>query len=167
METNVGSLTISQNTDPDVARACATMMASTEPWLTLGRTYEQSLAVMNDPTREVHVGHAGGTLIGFVVLCMVGAFVGYIQSVCVLPDKRGQGYGTRLLRYAEARIFRETPNVFMCVSSFNTDAQRLYARQGYAVVGALDDYIVPGHAEILLRKSVGSLTEWRRPSERS
>jgi [ribosomal protein S18]-alanine N-acetyltransferase len=46
----------------------------------------------------------------------------------------------------------------MCVSSFNHDAQRLYQRLGYQIVGELSDYIVRGHSEILLRKTVGPLT---------
>jgi [ribosomal protein S18]-alanine N-acetyltransferase len=46
----------------------------------------------------------------------------------------------------------------MCVSSFNRDARRLYERLGYRVVGELTDYIVEGHSEILLRKTVGPLT---------
>ena len=46
----------------------------------------------------------------------------------------------------------------MCVSSFNGGARRLYERLGYEVVGELTDYIVQGHSEILLRKTVGPLT---------
>ena len=34
------------------------------------------------------------------------------------------------MAWAEARILRESPNVFICVSSFNPDARRLYERQG-------------------------------------
>ena len=45
----------------------------------------------------------------------------------------------------------------MCVSSFNVDARRLYQRLGYKVVGELTDYIVRGHSEFLLRKTVGPL----------
>ena len=51
----------------------------------------------------------------------------------------------------------------MCVSSFNTDAQRLYKRLGYQIVGELEDYIIPGASEILLRKTTGPLRDWRAP----
>jgi ribosomal protein S18 acetylase RimI-like enzyme len=63
-----------------------------------------------------------------------------------------------LLEFAEQRILKESPNVFMCVSSFNHGARRLYERQGYKVVGELTDYIVEGYSEILLRKTRGPLT---------
>ena len=86
---------------------------------------------------------------------MTGAFVGYIQTVCVDPDRRGQGLGSRLVEFAEQRILEGSPNVFMCVSSFNLGARRLYERLGYKVVGELTDYIVQGHSEILLRKTLG------------
>jgi ribosomal protein S18 acetylase RimI-like enzyme len=136
---------------------CARLMASSEPWVTLGRTYEASLAILRDPMRENWIAWRGKDLAGFLILVMTGAFVGYIQTVCVVAEMRGQGVGTDLVRFAEERIFRESPNVFMCVSSFNTGARKLYERLGYAVIGELTDYIVPGHSEILLRKTRGPL----------
>ncbi|HYF40630.1 MAG TPA: N-acetyltransferase, partial [Gemmatimonadales bacterium] len=89
-------------------------------------------------------------------------FVGYIQTICVHPDQRGRGLGSRMLEFAERRILGEFPNIFMCVSSFNHRARRLYERLGYKVVGELTDYIVAGHSEILLRKSVAPLSEFNR-----
>ena len=153
MGSSIGRL----ETDGD-ARACARLMASSEPWLTLGRTYETSLAIVQDKTREVYVLRDGAAIAGFLIICMVGAFVGYIQTICIHPDHRGQGLGSRLVEFAEQRILSEVPNVFMCVSSFNRDARRLYERLGYTVVGELTDYIVQGHSEILLRKTRGPLT---------
>jgi len=73
------------------------------------------------------------------------------------------------MRFVEQRILRDTPNVFLCVSSFNDGAQRFYGRLGYEVVGELRDLIVPGHAEILMRKTTGPYTEFRKentPTER-
>jgi ribosomal-protein-alanine N-acetyltransferase len=64
--------------------------------------------------------------------------------------------------YVEKRILNETPNVFICVSSFNERVQKLYERRGYEVVGELKNWIVPGHSEILLRKTIGLLTEFKK-----
>jgi ribosomal-protein-alanine N-acetyltransferase len=136
---------------------CARLMANSEPWLTLGRTYEASLVVLRDPSREIYAAYDPG-LAGFVILCMTGAFIGYIQTVLVHPDRRGERIGSRLLEFAEQRILQESPNVFMCVSSFNYGARRLYDRLGYSTVGELTDYIVSGHSEILLRKTLGPLS---------
>ena len=144
----------------DEAEACARMMAASEPWITLRRDAEAALAIVTDPGRETYVALLADELVGFIILVMHGAFVGYIQSVCVAPGRRGLGLGRRLMAFAEERIFRETPNVFLNVASFNPQAQRLYERLGYEVVGELRDYIVPGHSEILMRKSTGPLAEF-------
>ena len=53
-------------------------------------------------------------------------------------------------------IFRDSPNVFICVSSFNAGARRLYERLGFELVGTLRELHVPGHDELLLRKTTGS-----------
>jgi ribosomal protein S18 acetylase RimI-like enzyme len=145
---------------PAEAAMCASLMAASEPWVTLRRSYEASLRMMTDPTREVSVAVRGADVVGFVIVCMTGAFVGYIQTVCVAPAERGRGLGTRLVRHAEERIFRESPNAFLCVSSFNPDARRFYERLGYETIGALADYLVQGHAEILMRKTRGPWSEF-------
>jgi len=143
------------------AEACARLMASSEPWITLGRGYEASLKLMKDPTREVYVAFVGEELVGFIIILMQEAFTGYIQSLGVAPAWRNKGIGSQLLKFAEKRIFDETPNVFMCVSSFNKDAKRLYERVGYEVIGELADYILPGHSEFLLRKSIAPLAGFK------
>jgi [ribosomal protein S18]-alanine N-acetyltransferase len=135
-------------------------MATSEPWITLGRSYEASLALIRDPEKEVYVASMGERLAGFLIIDMRGGFTGYIQTVCVAPECRGRGIGSRLVEWAEARVFRDSPNVFMCVSSFNEGALRLYQRLGYEVVGELADYLVRGHAEILLRKTRGTWAEF-------
>ena len=144
------------------AEKCARLMANSEPWITLRRTYEGSRKMLSDPSREVYLAIVKGEIVGFIVLIMSGALVGYIQTVAVMPKWRDKGIGSRLLEFAEDRIFTKAPNAFLCVSSFNKKAQELYQRLGYEVIGELKDYIVPGHSEILLRKSIAPLTEFKR-----
>jgi ribosomal protein S18 acetylase RimI-like enzyme len=146
--------------DAGEAEACARMMASSEPWLTLERSYAKCLEIVRNPAKEVWVVPAPDGARAFVILDMHGAFSGYLQTICVREDARGRGLGSRLLAWAEARIFRDTPNVFLCVSSFNAGARRLYERLGYTLVGTLDDYIVRGHAELLMRKTRGPWREF-------
>jgi ribosomal protein S18 acetylase RimI-like enzyme len=142
------------------ARACAQMMSMSDPWIFFGRTFEQCLARVTNPHGEVWVARRGSKPVGFVIVVVEGAFVGYIQIVCVAADERSGGIGSRLVGFAEERIFREFPNVFLCVSSINPRARQLYERLGYSLVGELDDYIVRGYSEFLLRKSVGPLAEF-------
>ena len=148
--------------DEELAQ-CARMMAGTDPWMTLGRGYEASLRIIKDPSREVYVAVDESGLAGCLVLCMVGAFIGYIQTVIVAPDRQGKGIGSQLVAFAEDRIFRQSPNAFLCVSSFNSGARRLYERLGYRYVGELSDYIVRGHSELLFRKTQAPWNEFRAP----
>jgi len=141
---------------------CAHLMAESDPWITLGRDYEASLATLSVPTKEAYVALADGEITGFTLLNMQGAFIGYIQSLFVAPTWRGKGIGSELARFAEDRILRETPNVFITVSSFNPGARRLYERLGYVVIGELIDYIVAGHSELVLRKTIAPLNEFRK-----
>jgi ribosomal-protein-alanine N-acetyltransferase len=135
--------------------ACARLMSSTEPWITLRRTEPMARKSIDDPDQEAWIAFVDGRLAGFVLLVFKGVLRGYIRTICLAPEFRGRGFGTRLIAFAEERIFREHPNVFLCVSSFNPDARRLYERLGYRYVGELTDFIVAGHSELIYRKTRG------------
>lgn len=137
------------------ARVCAGMMVETEPWITLKREFEQAFQLVSNPGVEVYVAQVGEALAGHIVVNMQGPFAGYIQALVVGTDWRGRGIGSQLVRFGEERIFRESPNVFLCVSSFNPRAQKLYARLGYERIGELKDYVITGASEFLMRKSIG------------
>lgn len=143
------------------AEFCARMMAESEPWLGLGRGYEALLKAVQNPAREVFLAKSEAEIAGMVLINLQGACSGYIQSVCVAPLWRNKGIGAELMSFAENFIFRQTPNVFLCVSSFNTGAQKFYQRQGYTEIGVLKDYLVTGYDEILLRKTRGPLVGYQ------
>ena len=138
------------------------MMADSEPWIRLDRGYEASFEIIVEPSREVFLAWIDEEIVGFVIIEMNGTFKGYIKSICVSPNQRDKGIGSSLMCYAEERIFLETPNVFLLVSSFNTGARNLYQRLGYEEIGEFKDYIVRGHSEMLMRKTLGPLTEYPR-----
>jgi ribosomal protein S18 acetylase RimI-like enzyme len=140
---------------------CAQMLVSAEPWRTLQVTFEGALERMRDPRLEIYVVRDTAGVAGFIILNMQGLLAGYIQTVCVRPDRQGQGLGSMLIRWAEDRISRDSPNVFMCVSSFNPRARQLYERLGYEQVGVLRAFVVAEHDELLLRKTRGSWTQFR------
>ena len=146
------------------AQWCAQLMANSEPWMTLERDYEASLSIITDLNLERYILLAGDEPAGFILIAMNGALTGYIKSIVIAPAFRNQGLGTTLLTFAEERIFRDRPNAFICVSSFNPDAKKLYERQGYKVIGLLEDYIGPGHGEYLMRKSTGPIAEFQPQS---
>jgi len=153
-----------QRLQPEEVSDCARLMTSSEPWITLGIPFEVARAALTDPAREVSAVRDDRGIAGFIVVDMRGLVSGYIQIVCVRPDCRGQGLGSLLIRWAEKRIARDSPNVFICVSSFNASARRLYERLGFEPVGVLRNLIVSGHDEILLRKTQGSCADFRKKS---
>lgn len=143
-------------------QACADLMATSDPWLTLGYEHDALLRTVRLPGRERYVARLDGQFAGFLLLNLHGTFAGYIQTIGLAPPCRGQGWGEQLLAFAEQRILRDHQNVFLCVSSFNLSARRFYARHGYMQVGELSDFLVQGHSELLLRKTIGPLRA-RRP----
>ncbi len=142
---------------------CARLMAASDPWLTLGISYDACKRMLSDASRETWAAAVDGRIAGCCVLLMQGPFKGYIQSIMVAPGMRSQGVGAQLLAFIENRVFKETPNMFLCVSSFNRRAQTFYARAGYEIIGVLKDFLVQGHDEILMRKSRGPLRAYRPP----
>ena len=141
---------------------CARMMAGSEPWITLQRDYDASVQTLTSPGKEAYIATDGRQILGFIILNMQGGFIGYIQSIGVAPEWRSRGIGRRLVAYAEERVFREAPNVFICVSSFNPGAQRFYRSLGYEAIGELKDFVVRGHSEILLRKTIAPCREFKK-----
>lgn len=140
---------------PEETAVVAEWMAASEPWLTLQRDCDACRKLLLDSSREVYAATTGEKVIGAIVLHLAGVLNGYIQTIVVPPDWRCSGVGTRLIQFAEELILRQSPNVFLCVSSFNIHAQQLYERLGYKCVGELTDFIVRGHSEILMRKTIG------------
>jgi ribosomal-protein-alanine N-acetyltransferase len=140
---------------------CAGVMSSNEPWLSLRRDYAACLSVLQNAEKERYLVRADGERAGLLILDMHGPFAGYIQTICLAASARNRGLGARVIQWAETHIFNSHPNVFMCVSSFNTNAQRLYERLGYEVVGTLKHFVVDEHDELLLRKTQGSWEAFR------
>jgi ribosomal-protein-alanine N-acetyltransferase len=153
---------IDLTTDENTIDDCGLLMSESEPWLTLKRDLKSCKDAMRGDNKEVYIVTENLELVGFAVLQMTGTFRGYIQSIIIKPSHRGRGIGSDLLTFCEERIFKISPNIFMCVSSFNTNAARLYYKMGYEKVGELKDFIIKGQSEILLRKTIGSLSEFNQ-----
>ena len=140
--------------------ACARIMAASDPWITLGVTYERALAALSAADREVYVTKDGSTVAGVAIVSMEGVLSGYLQTIAIAEAFRGRGLGASLLRFVEQRVFREKPNVFLFVSSFNPRARRFYEAHGYEPIGLVRDFLVPGHDECLMRKTIGPVYQF-------
>ncbi len=139
--------------------ACAELMSGSEPWTTLGLSRDQLMSTLNDPLHEVHAAYVKEELVGTIVIHSQGSFSAYLKNITVKPSWRGQKLGEKMMEFIENEVFSTYKNLFLCVSSFNTDAQRFYRKMGYQKIGELKDYLVEGHDEILMRKSIAPIVE--------
>ena len=137
---------------PSDSEWCARLMATADPWRTLGRGYQDCIERCCQPDYALLVAHSAGVPRGFLLLHPNGvAGSPYIAAIATAADARGQGVGTALLDRAEA-WYPRARHIFLCVSSFNPRARRLYERRGYAAVGEFRDYVIEGASEILMHK---------------
>jgi ribosomal protein S18 acetylase RimI-like enzyme len=142
-------------TDPKAFAICARMMAETDPWITLEMDYAQCLGAFEGNFKEIYIVESDKEIAGFVILQICGTFSGYIQTICIGKAYRGKGFGRKLLQFCEGRILEFSPNVFICVSSFNKGAIKLYYDFGFKLIGEMDNFVKKGFSELLLRKTVG------------
>jgi ribosomal protein S18 acetylase RimI-like enzyme len=152
---NNSEFVTTMTTDPRAFSVCARMMAETDPWITLQMDYDQCLMAFEGKCKEIYIVESENEIAGFVILQVCGTFSGYIQTICIGKNYRGKGFGRKLLRFCEDRILKFSPNVFICVSSFNKGALKLYTDFGFKLVGEMENFVKQGFSELLLRKSVG------------
>jgi ribosomal protein S18 acetylase RimI-like enzyme len=122
----------------------AAAMATTDPWVTLGRGLDACrAAVASQPGATLFAASqprvvaasgpgaglpAPGDLVGGLLLRWKGmAGAPYIAALVVGPGARGCGVGSALVARAEAEaVASGAKALFLCVSDFNLGAQRLY-----------------------------------------
>jgi ribosomal-protein-alanine N-acetyltransferase len=131
----------------------ADLLANSEPWITLKISHEQCRKNCHDPEYQLYIAYTDNNLSGIILIDPRGiAGSPYIKSIAVWPDFRGVGIGTILLSLAEDLFKSKARFIFICVSSFNQRARKLYEKRGYKIVGEFKDYIIDGASEILMQK---------------
>ena len=155
-------ISIAKTSNTEDLQWCAHQMSTNEPWITLQRNYDHSITLLEDLLSEVYLLKDGKERVGFIMVKLKGAFTGYIQTIVINADYRSKGIGEAAISYIEKLIFKVSPNVFICASSFNTGELKLYYSMGFETVGILKDYIVKGYDEVFLRKTKGPLNDFKR-----
>jgi ribosomal protein S18 acetylase RimI-like enzyme len=101
------------------------------------------------------VGEIEGQIAAIAIVRQKFLLGDYLELLGVAGWARGKGMGTQLLRHIESLVFARTKNLFACVSDFNKGARDFYKKQGYQEIGPMPNFLIPGTAEILLRKTIG------------
>jgi ribosomal protein S18 acetylase RimI-like enzyme len=144
---------------PDDCNAAGRIVASNELWSE--RYQYPAERVQHDLAEsllrgDTVLGAFGGPrrdLLGFAWVIAKGAFgrYPYLRLLAVSSEVQGGGVGAQLLAEAEARS-RDSRQMVLMVSDFNTRAQKFYARCGYAQVGTCPDFVIDGVAEQIWMK---------------
>jgi ribosomal protein S18 acetylase RimI-like enzyme len=94
----------------------------------------------------------GADLAGAVVILSPWMAGPYLQMLAVLPAHQSRGIGARFLGWYEAEARGHFRNLWLCVSAYNTEAQRLYRAHGFERVATLEALLREGDDEVLMRK---------------
>ena len=94
----------------------------------------------------------GADLAGVVIIVCPWLAGPYLQMLAVLPAHQNRGIGAAFLGWFEAEARGHFRNLWLCVSGFNTEAQRLYRAHGFERVATLDGLVREGDDELLMRK---------------
>jgi [ribosomal protein S18]-alanine N-acetyltransferase len=142
---------------PSDREAVIRMLAGSDPWKRLGYTdvhWERFFNPLPEG-RDGFVVEQGGTVVGLALIRQRFLLGDYLELLAIEPAAQGHGLGGKLLTYLESLVFARVNNLFVCVSDFNAAARRFYRRHGYQEIGPMPNFLIPGTAEILLRKTTG------------
>ncbi|HKW86612.1 MAG TPA: GNAT family N-acetyltransferase [Nitrospiraceae bacterium] len=137
--------------------AVIALLQNSEPWTRLGyKAGDWDVYFTPMPQgRDSYVATLDGTVAGIAVVRQKFLLGDYLELFGVAEWTRGKGLGKRLLEHIESVVFARAKNLFACVSDFNTQGRAFYKKHGYQEIGPLPNLLIPGSAEILLRKTMG------------
>ena len=137
------------------------LLTGSDPWERLGYQAKDwdSYFTPLPQGRDSYVVDQNGKVAGIAVVRQKFLLGDYLELFGVANWARGKGLGGRLLAHVEATVFARAKNLFACVSDFNDQGRKFYKKQGYQEIGLMPNFLIPGNAEILLRKTSGPARE--------
>jgi GNAT superfamily N-acetyltransferase len=119
-------------------------MAESEPWTTLGITYDQCLRACHQTFNQIYVARMLQELVGMIILLDQGlAGSPYIKSITVKKEYRNKGIGKLLLEFAEDKV--SPTSRFSSLRFFLQQPRAEIYEEMATKVGELQDYIAEGH----------------------
>lgn len=140
----------------DAAAIVGAGLAAIDPWARVGRTasaMQSFLAQVETGAKRYQIGY-DGQLAGTLVVRDPWLHGPYLHLIGLLPPYPGKGIGGLVLQWFENEARGRYRNLWLCVSDFNTNARRLYERQGYTLAANLDGLVFDGMSECLMRKPI-------------
>lgn len=143
---------------PADRKAVVRLLGESDPWKQLGYTKDDwdRIFCPIPQGRDSYVAELDEHVAGIVIVKRKFLLGDYLELLGVAASARNKGVGGRLLTYVEQLVFGRTTNLFACVSDFNQPARAFYKKHGYQEIGPMPNFLIPGSAEILLRKTTGA-----------
>lgn len=127
-----------------------------QPPFRFGRRYMQRL--VSAPNATTWIAEDFEKMAGFAIAewkPSLGDTIGYIQTIEVAPEFRGQSIGCELLqRIEESASEANASMLWLHVDKTNKTAIGLYERHGFKPVGEEANYYAPGRGALLYRKTL-------------
>ncbi|PZP54423.1 MAG: hypothetical protein DI586_10010 [Micavibrio aeruginosavorus] len=104
------------------------------------QTYAQRMFVARATGYRVYVAELGDEMVGMIGIIsnhnLHDGFTTYIEHVVVDEKHHGNGYGTKLIKFAENKSREEGCKLIELDTDIGAEgAENLYAKNGYVVVG--------------------------------
>ncbi len=137
--------------------AVVQLLGESDPWKRLGYTQNDWSRIFCPipQGRDCYVALLDAQVTGVAIVKQKFLLGDYLELLGVAVWGRQKGIGGRLLRHIEQLVFERTKNLFACVSDFNEPARAFYKKHGYQEIGPMPNFLIPGSAEVLLRKTAG------------
>ena len=135
----------------------ATLMAASELLQRYRVTLTSALQSLNDAVDggDLLLVHRDQKVGGFAWLTFAPRMLNhaaYLRLLLVAEGFRGTGIGGKLLNHAEACARERANDLYLLVTTDNTNARRFYERNGYRYVGELPGLVWPDLDEALYHK---------------
>jgi len=142
----------------DFAQLYAIEEACFTPRFRFGRRYMRQLVGRSNAA--TWIAEEDGRMSGFAIVEWTrerGGTVAYMQTLEVVPDRRGQGVGGELLCRAEdsARVVG-AQRIWLHVDAKNVEAIRIYEARGYLCEGREENYYARRRAALIYAKPLES-----------
>lgn len=110
------------------------------------------------PEELAYVAVEDGEMQACVQFRLGGTFgrSGAVTRLIVRGGRRGTGAVRRILEHTEEMILSRSRDLFLLCGSKEADARTFFEAMGYRECGRLEDYLRPGEAQVIYRKSAGA-----------
>ncbi|MHA1126954.1 MAG: GNAT family N-acetyltransferase [Candidatus Heimdallarchaeota archaeon] len=134
------------------------------PWTSFKLTHKAASKFLQDrlDKQMVYVAVKDNQVIGFIAMKRDFLFGNYIRRIVIREDMRSKGIGSQLVNHIEELTFgNNIPNLYLICTTTNAKAIAFYIKNGFKIIGEITNFVDEGLDEYILRKTVGTINEFK------